>query len=130
MQFTTIIASSIIAFASGISALPAPGPNVTIRIFNDISGANAAATVPTDNVPRSITSLLAGTPIANGGFVATSAQLTQFTDTTKCQLVNTAVPGWTITQLDGRAQNFVDLDGDKSKAIPTYIGGFTFQCSQ
>lgn len=129
MQFTTILASSIIAFASGISALPAAGPNVTIRIFNDISGANSDATVPADNVPRYITSLFQNTAIGNAGFVATSAQLTQFADNTKCTLANTNVPGWTF-QLDGRAKNFVDLDGDVTKAVPTWIGGFTFQCTQ
>jgi hypothetical protein len=128
MQFTTILASTILAFASGITAAPTDN-TVTVRITNDQSGANAAATVIADNVPRPITSLFAGTAIANNGFVATSAQLTKFTDGAKCKLVNTNSWGWTI-ELDGRAKNFADLDGDKTKAIPTWIGGFTFQCSQ
>jgi hypothetical protein len=128
MQFTTILASSILAFSAGISAAPTSAPNVTLRIFNDQTGINSDATVPADNVARDITTLFQGTPIGNAGFIGTSAQLTQFSDTTKCQLANKNVPGWVI-QLDGRAKNFVDLDGDVTKAIPVSIGGFTFACS-
>jgi hypothetical protein len=129
MQFTTVLASTIIALASGISAVPTPAPNVTIRVFNDVTGINSDATVPADNVPRPITTLFEGTAIGNAGFIGTSAQLTQFSDSTKCTLANSNIPGWTI-QLDGRSKNFVDLDGDVTKPIPTWIGGFTFQCTQ
>jgi hypothetical protein len=129
MQFTTILASSILAFSSSISGAPTSTPNVTIRVFNDVTGINSDATVPADNVPRSIGGLFQGTAIGNAGFVATSAQLTQFADSTKCTLVNSNIPSWTI-QLDGRSKNFVDLDGDVTKAVPTWIGGFTFQCTQ
>jgi hypothetical protein len=129
MQFTNILASTIIAFASSISAVPTPAPNVTLRVFNDVTGINSDATVPADNVPRSIAKLFQGTAIGNAGFVGTSAQLTQFSDSTKCTLVNSNIPGWTI-QLDGRSKNFVDLDGDVTKPVPIWISGFTFQCTQ
>jgi hypothetical protein len=128
MQFTTILASTILAFATGISAVPTPAPEVTLRIFNDQTGINSDATVPADNVARDITTLFANKAIGNAGFVGTSAQLTKFSDTTKCQLANKYYPGWVI-QLDGRAKNFVDLDGDVTKPIPVAIGGFTFSCS-
>ncbi|KAH7092629.1 hypothetical protein FB567DRAFT_242252 [Paraphoma chrysanthemicola] len=132
MQFTTILASTLIAFASGITALPAPAAQITLRIFNDQTGVNAAATVPADNVPRYVSDLFRDTPIGKNGLVATSAQLVQFSDTSKCSLINRAVGNggsWEI-KLDGRAKNFVDLDGDVTKAVPVYIGGFSFQCSQ
>lgn len=132
MQFTTIIASAIVAFASGITALPAPGAQITVRIFNDQTGVNADASVPVDNAIRYVSDLFRDTPIGKNGLVATSAQLVQFSDTTKCSLVNYAVGHggtWEI-QLDGRAKNFVDLDNDPTRPVPVYIGGFSFQCSQ
>lgn len=61
--------------------------------------------------------------------MGSSAQLVQFTDSTKCSLVNLNVRDWVI-ELDGRANNFVDLDGDKSQAEPKWLNGFTFQCSK
>lgn len=128
MQFTTILASSILAFASGISAAPTTVPNVTLRVYNDITGVNSDATVPSDNVPRSIAVLFGGTAIGNAGFSATSAQLTQFADSTQCVLVNSDKSGRAI-QLDGRSKNYADIDGDLTKAVPTYIGGYTFQCT-
>jgi len=131
MQFTSILASSILAFASGISAAPAAQattdiPNITLRIFEDISGTRSDATVPGDNVPRPILELFKGSAIANIGFNATSAQLVQFVDSSQCLLVRDNV----TIQLDGRAKNFADIDGDRAIAVPTYIGGFTFQCTQ
>ena len=129
MQFTTILASSVLAFSSGISAIPSPLPQVTLRVFNGQTGISSDVTVPTDNVPRFVHDLFRGTPIGNAGNVGSSAQLTQFSDTTKCTLVNHSGWDWTI-QLDGRAKNFVDLDGDVTKAVPIWIGGFTFQCTQ
>ncbi|KAF2822475.1 hypothetical protein CC86DRAFT_301047 [Ophiobolus disseminans] len=128
MQFTTILASTVLAFASGISAIPAPFSQVTLRIFNDQTGINSDATVPADNAPRYLSDLFRGTPIGNAGLVATSAQLTQFSDSTKCKLVDQTGKNWVI-ELDGRAKNFVDLDGDVTKPIPVYIAGFTFQCT-
>ncbi|KAL5113238.1 hypothetical protein ACEQ8H_008892 [Pleosporales sp. CAS-2024a] len=130
MQFTTMLASAVIAFASGIAAVPTPAPSVTLRVFNDVTGVNSNTTpFPADNVPRPLSQLLQGTPIADNGLVASSAQLVQFADSTQCTLVNQNIAGW-IFQLDGRAKNFVDLDGDVTKPVPIWIGGFTIQCTQ
>ncbi|KAF1850420.1 uncharacterized protein K460DRAFT_301447 [Cucurbitaria berberidis CBS 394.84] len=130
MKFTIAAAATTLALATGISALPAPASQITIRIFNDQSGANAEATVPVDNVPRNVVDLFRSTAIDSAGNIfGTSAQLTKFSDTSKCTLVNVNVRDWKI-ELDGRAKNFVDLDGDKTKAVPIWLGGFTFQCSQ
>jgi hypothetical protein len=130
MQFTTILASSILAFASSISAAPTTTnttSTVTLRVYDDITGVNSDATVLDDNVPHAITDLFQGTAIGNAGFNATSAQLVKFADLTQCVLVNSAL-GRTI-QLDGRSKNYADIDGDRAIAVPTYIGGFTFQCT-
>jgi hypothetical protein len=130
MQFTTILASTVLAFASGISAAPtAAAGQVTLRIFNDQTGVNSDATIVADNTPHPITDLFRNTAIGNAGFIGTSAQLVQFTDAAKCTLVNHNGWDWVI-ELDGRAKNFVDLDGDVTKPVPTWLGGFTFQCSQ
>jgi hypothetical protein len=128
MQFTTILASAVLAFATGITAAPTPG-QVTIRIFNDQTGINSDATILADGKPNAITTIFANSAIGNAGFVGTSAQLVQFTDSTKCTLVNQNGWNWTI-ELDGRSKNFVDLDGDSTKPVPTWVGGFTFQCTQ
>ncbi|KAH7381529.1 hypothetical protein BKA66DRAFT_549819 [Pyrenochaeta sp. MPI-SDFR-AT-0127] len=128
MKFTIAIASTVLAFATGISAIPSPIPQITIRIFNDQTGANAEATVPADGLPRNIPDLFRGTAIdSRGDIIGTSAQLTKFSDSTKCTLTNLNIPNWVI-ELDGRAKNFVDLDGDRSRPIPIWLGGFTFQC--
>jgi len=130
MKFSSIIASTILAFASSSTAIPSPIPQITIRIFNDMTGANAEATIPADGIPRSIPDLFRGTSIdSKDGIIGTSAQLTKFSDTTKCSLTNLNAQNWVI-ELDGRAKNFVDLDGDVSKAVPIWLGGFTFQCPQ
>lgn len=86
MQFATLLATSLLALAS---AAPTDIPSVTLSITNDVNGANSPVTVPADNVPRNLVNLLgAGSAIAKGGFVATSAQLNQFQDATKCALVS------------------------------------------
>jgi hypothetical protein len=128
MQFTTATLS-LLALATSTLALPAPTTQITIRIANDFSGASASATIPADGTPYSIPALFTGSAIdtGNGNIIATSAQLTAFKDTTKCQFVNQIIPGWKI-DIDGRAKNFVDLDGNASKAVPTWLGQFTISC--
>jgi hypothetical protein len=116
------------------SIVPAPSSTapsqITIRIFNDQTGANAEATVSADGSSHNIPDLFHGTAIdSKGDIIGTSAQLVKFPDNTKCSLVNLNVRDWVI-ELDGRAKNFVDLDEDHSKAIPVWLGGFTFQCRQ
>jgi hypothetical protein len=88
MQYTTILA---LAFATSISALPTsdPASKIILRISNDQTGTSSDSfAVAADNVAHPVKELFAGTAIANAGFVATSAQLTQFTDSTKCALVS------------------------------------------
>lgn len=131
MQFTLAFASTILAFASGISALPTTTGQVTIRIFNDQTGANADATVYVGAAASNVVDLFRGTALDSGlgNVFGTSAQLTTFSDTTKCSLVNQNTAGWVI-DLDGRAKNFVDLDGDVTRPVPIWLNGFTFQCTQ
>lgn len=126
MQFTL---PTLLVLASSVLALPASTTQITLRIANDVTGASGSATFPADGTPRSIPSLFRGSPIDTGygNIIGTSAQLTQFKDNTKCQLVNANVPGWVI-EIDGRSKNFVDLDGDNTKAVPTWLGGFTVSC--
>jgi hypothetical protein len=128
MQFTTT-ALSVLALATSILALPAPSTQITLRIANDFSGASASATIPADGTAYAVSTLFAGSAIdsGNGNIIGTSAQLTAFKDETKCRFVNQNIPGWTI-DIDGRAKNFVDLDGDVSKAVPTWLSGFTISC--
>lgn len=116
------------------SILPIPSPTpvseITIRIFNDQSGANAEASIPADGVPRTIPNLFRGKAIdSNGDIFGSSAQLVKFSDSTKCSLTNLNVKDWAF-ELDGRARNFVDLDEDLSKAELVWLNGFTFQCRQ
>lgn len=116
------------------SAVPAPSSTtasqITLRIFNDQTGVNAEATISADGSPHNIPDLFRGTAIdTKGDIIGTSAQLVKFSDSTKCSMVNLNVRDWVI-ELDGRAKNFVDLDDDNSKAIPVWLGGFTFQCRQ
>jgi hypothetical protein len=115
-----------------ISPSPTPSttsvPQITIRIFNDQSGASAEATVFSDGASRNISDLFRGTAIdRKGDIIGTSAQLVKFSDSTKCSLVNFTVEDWVI-ELDGRAKNFVDLDSDSSKTIPVSLSAFTFLC--
>ncbi|KAB2106288.1 hypothetical protein AG0111_0g4992 [Alternaria gaisen] len=131
MQLTTTLAATLLAFTTVVTAIPSPIPQITLRIYNDQSGANAEATIPADGTPYYISSLFAGKAVDKGAgnIVGTSAQLTKFQDTTKCQLVNLNIPGW-IFDIDGRAKNFVDLDGDVTKPIETWLSGFTFHCEK
>ncbi|KAF2032885.1 hypothetical protein EK21DRAFT_109634 [Setomelanomma holmii] len=69
MQFTTIVATTIMAFACGITALPAPTAQVTLRTFNDVTGTGTAATVPVDNANCYVSDLFRDTPIGQDGLV-------------------------------------------------------------
>jgi hypothetical protein len=114
--------------SSGATPSPTTLPQITIRIYNDQTGANAAATVFADGVSHNISDLFRGTAIDNyGDIIGTSAQLVKFLDSTKCSMANVNVRDW-IVELDGRARNFADLDSDTSKAIPVWLNGFTFMC--
>ncbi|KAF1833883.1 hypothetical protein BDW02DRAFT_551693 [Decorospora gaudefroyi] len=103
---------------------PSSSPTITLRLTNDQTGASSHVSIPLNATPLPLTSLL---PTTGTSLFATSAQLISFTDATVCRLVNERVPGW-IVELDGRARNFVDLDGVKGEAVPVEVGGFVVQC--
>ncbi|RMZ66656.1 hypothetical protein GMOD_00002015 [Pyrenophora seminiperda CCB06] len=133
MQFTSAILATIMALASSTTAIPTsiPIPTITLKIYNDMTGASATASIPADGVPHYVSDLFRDSAIssASGDIFGTSAQLTGFQDNTKCQLVNLNIAGL-IVDLDGRAKNFVDLDGDVTKPIPMWLNGFTFHCEK
>jgi hypothetical protein len=123
----TTTTSTTSGFITGVPA-PTAIPQITIRIFNDETGANAAASVSADGTTRNIADLFRGSAIdKNGDIIGTSALLVKFSDSTKCSLKNMKVRDWNI-ELDGRAKNFADLDRDTSKAIPVWLNGFTLSC--
>jgi len=127
MQFTLALVAAI--FASSITAAPAlearnAVPSITVSITNDQTGASASATVPGDGIARNLTDLFGGSAIdQHGAIVGTSAQLTKFSDNTKCFFQNV---NW-IINFDGR-KTFADLDGNKDIALPVYLNGFNLQC--
>jgi hypothetical protein len=127
MQFTLAIVAAI--FASSITAAPAlearnAVPSITVSITNDQTGASASATVPGDGIARNLTDLFGGSAIdQHGAIVGTSAQLTKFSDNTKCFFQNVNC----IINFDGR-KTFADLDGNKDIALPVYLNGFNLQC--
>ncbi|KAF2441925.1 hypothetical protein P171DRAFT_475322 [Karstenula rhodostoma CBS 690.94] len=125
MQLTLI--STAFFLATLITAVPNPIHQITVSVTNDLTGAHASATVPSDGLARNLTSLFRGSAIDDhGAIVGTSAQLTQFTDRTRCFFQNYNH----IIDLNGRGKTFVDLDGDKSKAVPVYLNGFNLQCPE
>jgi hypothetical protein len=127
MQFTLAVVTAI--FASIISAAPAlPARNailsITVSITNDQTGASGSATVPGDGIARNLTDLFGGSAIdQNGAIIGTSAQLTKFSENTKCFFQNV---NW-IINFDGK-KTFVNLDGNKDVALPVYLNGFNVQC--
>jgi hypothetical protein len=127
MQFTLAIVAAI--FASSITAAPTlearnAVPSITVSITNDQTGASASATVPGDGIARNLTDLFGGSAIdQHGAIVGTSAQLTKFSDNTKCFFQNVNC----IINFDGR-KTFADLDGNKDIALPVYLNGFNLQC--
>lgn len=129
MQFTTALCAAILA--SAISAAPTLSsreafPSITISITNDLTGANAAVTVLSDGLARNLTDLFPGTAIdQHGAIVGTSAQLIKFNQKTHCFFQNYNH----IINLN-KDQTFVDLDGNKERAIPVYMNGFNLQCAE
>lgn len=116
--FTTLTASVVAA---------SPIHQITVSIYNDLTGAHGSAAGPSDGLARNLTMLFSDSPINNhGAIIGISAHLIRFTDGTRCFFQK----GNTIINLNGRAQSFVDLDGDKSKTIPVYLNGFNLQCPE
>lgn len=129
MQLALFSITAILATLT--TAAPAPIPNpfyeITVSIANDLTGAHASATVLSDGLARNLTTLFGGSAIDNhGAIVGTSAQLTQSNDMTRCFFQNYNH----IIDMNGREKSFVDLDGDRSKAIPVYLNGFNLQCPE
>jgi hypothetical protein len=123
MQLTLATTTLLLAYLTTAS----PIHQITVSISNDLTGAHASASVPSDGLARNLTDLFGGSAIDNhGAIVGTSAQLTQFTDTTRCFFQNYNH----IINLNGREASFVDLDGDRSKALPVYLNGFNLQCPE
>lgn len=121
----TLTLLTLLPLALALPQQPTP-PTISLRITNDQTGAGANALIPTDNLARPVSTLYANTPISAGGsVVGTSAQLVQFTDGTQCQF---NVQGGGVIQLDGRARNFAELDGDSTVAMPVVLDGWTVQC--
>ncbi|KAF1970480.1 hypothetical protein BU23DRAFT_556699 [Bimuria novae-zelandiae CBS 107.79] len=122
LLLTTILASLATAAPTNSSL-----HQITVSISNDLTGDHASATVPSDGIARDLTTLFAGSAIdQHGGIIGTSAQLTQFTDGTRCFFQN----GNTIIDLNGREKSFMDLDGDRTKALPVWLNGFNLQCPE
>ncbi|EUC48766.1 hypothetical protein COCMIDRAFT_86517 [Bipolaris oryzae ATCC 44560] len=119
------------AMTASAASIPQPIPQVTLRIFDDLTGANADTTIPADGTPVTIPSRFAGSALdtGNGDILGTSAQLVKFEDTTKCKLANLNIPSW-IIELDGRSKNFVQLDDDITKPVRTWLNGFQFSCTR
>jgi hypothetical protein len=125
---TTTVTSDFITGVPAPSQYPSAASQITVRIFNDQTGANAAASIPADGTSHNIVDLFRGSTIDNNGdVIGTSALLVKFSHTTKCALKNVNVQDW-VVELDGRAKNFADLDGDSSKAVPVWLNGFMLSC--
>ncbi|PYH83594.1 hypothetical protein BO82DRAFT_400354 [Aspergillus uvarum CBS 121591] len=127
-SFATIIASVLIA---AVSAAPAPVDiearvnSVTVSFANDQSGANAGVSIPGDGVTRSIQTLYGGTAVGSSGTVlASSAQLTNFSQWSSCNIVN---GGKSIAYLNSQ-RTFADLDGNPNAVIPVDLNGATITC--
>jgi len=118
-------------FAASISAAPAASskrdfPAITIQFANDMSGANADATLVANGTPNSVAHLFAGSSIDNGGeIIATSSQLVNFIQGLSC--VVTGYQGTVIASLS-TDKTFADLDGNPNAAIPTVVSGDSITC--
>lgn len=127
MQFTLALYTALAASVAAAAPTSPSFHQITVSISNDITGAHASATVPSDGMARNLTTLFSGSAIdQHGAIIGTSAQLTQFTDGTRCFFQNVN----TIINLNGRELSFVDLDGNRSKALPVYLNGFNLQCPE
>ena len=131
MKFTIPLGATI--FATTIYAVPASkfstrnsAPHVTLSVTNDLTGASASITVPTDGKARMIPDLFRGTAVdQNGAIVATSAQLIAFKADTHCFFQNV---NW-IINLYGKDKTYVDLDDVTNIAMPINMNEFNLQCN-
>lgn len=78
---------SAIAFAAPSAEFGWKPLTATLQLANDQSGASASAIIPVDGVKRPVQELWGNTDVAHNGLVfASSAQLTDFQETTVCTI--------------------------------------------
>ncbi|KAF3007900.1 hypothetical protein E8E13_011037 [Curvularia kusanoi] len=129
---TTII--STLTLLTSVLALPAPqasgsGPKpATLSLSNDISGASANRPVPANNVPLTFGTLFAGSNLIRGGALKA---------TSLSNVAPGAGPGprCVVKRPDGAQVGFVDsqktfldLDGNKDRAVETDVIAWTVAC--
>jgi hypothetical protein len=124
--------TAVLFLAAAISGVPTPQapssafPDVTISLNNDISGANARATIAADGTSHLIDDLFLSTSVGASGHVdATSAQLTQIPVGVVC--VIESADGDSVADLSD-SHTFVDLDGDSEKLQIVVLDGATLTC--
>jgi hypothetical protein len=134
MQFTLAFATTAV-LATAASALPqgTPAPTVTLRLFNDQTGANADVTIAINARPKTVYELFQGSAVDTKdpvlGVTASSAQLVAGIESNpQCEFVSAIDSNMWRIPIDGQAHNFVDLDGT-SQAIPISVWNWLFRCN-
>ena len=125
----TALTLGLIAAASA-SAIPTPQStvfaDVTFSLTNDITGANARATIPGNGADVPFDDLFLGTSVApNGEIFATSIQFVTLPPNVFSACVFN-VNGQTVVINDKKT--FGDIDGNPYKAIPQKLNGITINC--
>ncbi|KAF2491666.1 hypothetical protein BU16DRAFT_621190 [Lophium mytilinum] len=127
MKSFAAIAFGLVA---AVSAIPTPAAtqvaDVTFSLTNDLTGANAAATIPGNGVDVPLVDLFLGTSVApNGQILATSIQFVTLPPN---------VFSACVFDLNGAAvvindkKTFADIDGNPYAAIPQILNGVTINC--
>jgi hypothetical protein len=127
----SIIASTL-ALAGSAFAFPGaapPAPLSTIQLTNDFTGANAIRSVPANGVANTLANVFVGSVLVKDGQVkATSVQnIAPQGPFINCVVQNAA--GVTVGEINNQ-KTFLDLDGDKDKAVETDVSAFTIKCNQ
>ena len=128
VAFTTL-AFGLIA-ATTVSAVPTPaGPtfaDLTFSLTNDLTGANAKATLPGNGRDIPFEDLFLGTAIApDNQIYATSIQFVTLPPNVFSACVF-AIDGRTVVINDKKT--FGDIDGNPYAAIPQKLNGITVNC--
>ncbi|KAF2703247.1 hypothetical protein K504DRAFT_463634 [Pleomassaria siparia CBS 279.74] len=124
------IAFGLIASVSAV-AIPTPQAptvfaDVTFSLTNDITGANAKATIPGNGVDVSFEHLFLGTSIApNNEIYATSIQFVTLPPNVSSSCIF-VIEGREVVIND--KQTFGDIDGNPWAAIPQKLNGLTINC--
>ncbi|RAK96025.1 uncharacterized protein BO80DRAFT_417653 [Aspergillus ibericus CBS 121593] len=107
----------------------AAGPvvtTVTIALANDQTGAQGSAAIPADGSEQSIQNLYGNTGVGTSGVVkASSAQLTNFQQTTNCVIKKYGSVLATLTA----QRTYADLDGNPNAAQPVDLSGAVVRCT-